>query len=245
MASVAKLKLQTRRAEDSHGLELVVTGGNIDEERACGMAAGTPIEFRELFFNTPARLKFMKTVATEQSAIAEVVQKLALVNHSVAFMLNADGRQLFSFPRSNSALERARQVFGPRLATRMLQFSLARPGLGANGLATMSQESFAPPRMVFTFVNGRAVRDKLLSRAVTQAYQTLMPRGRHPAVVLFLELRHDDVDVNVHPMKTEVRFKTAGAVFEVVYHALRDRLANQTDIGASTNAAPVSIMSDA
>ena len=238
MASVAKLKLQTRRAEDSHGLELVVTGGNIDEERACGMAAGTRIEVRELFFNTPARLKFMKTVATEQSAIAEVVQKLALVNHSVAFMLNADGRQLFSFPRSNSALERARQVFGPKLATRMLQFSLARPGLGANGLATMSQESFATARMIFTFVNGRAVRDKLLARAVSQAYQTLMPRGRHPAVVLFLELRHDEVDVNVHPMKTEVRFKNASAVFEVVYHALRDRLANQTD------AAPIPTSTD-
>jgi DNA mismatch repair protein MutL len=231
IASVAKLKLQTRRAEDPHGLELVVTGGNIDEERACGMAAGTRIEVRELFFNTPARLKFMKTVATEQSAIAEVVQKLALVNHSVAFTLNVDGRQLFSFARSNSALERVRQVFGSKLAARMLQFSLARPSLGAHGLATMSQESFATARMIFIFVNGRAVRDKLLSRAVSQAYQTLMPRGRHPAVVLFLDLRHDEVDVNVHPMKTEVRFKNASAVFEVVYHALRDRLANQTDAG--------------
>src|ERR1700683_3088300 len=106
MASVAKLKLQTRRAEDSHGLELVVTGGNLEEERACGMAAGTRIEVRELFFNTPARLKFMKTIATEQSAIAEVVQRLALANHAIAFSVAADGRNLFSFPRANSALER-------------------------------------------------------------------------------------------------------------------------------------------
>jgi DNA mismatch repair protein MutL len=245
IASVAKMKLMTRQGADAHGIELVVDAGNLEEERACGMAAGTRIEVRELFFNTPARLKFMKTIATEQSAIAEVVQRLALANHAIAFSVAADGRNLFSFPRANSALERVRQAFGGKLASQMLQFSLGRNGLSVTGLATMSHESFATPRMIFTFVNGRAVRDKLLSRAVTQAYQTLMPRGRHPAVVLFLELRHDDVDVNVHPMKTEVRFKTAGAVFEVVYHALRDRLANQTDIGASTNAAPVSIMSDA
>ena len=186
IASVSKMKLQTRRASDPHGIELVVAGGDIEEERACGMAAGTRIEVRELFFNTPARLKFMKTVPTEQSAIAEVVQKLALANHAIAVSLAAEGRQLFSFPRANSVLERVRQVFGGKLATQMLQFSLARGGLGVSGLATMSQESFATARMIFTFVNGRGVRDKLLSRAVTQAYQTLMPRGRHPAVVLFL-----------------------------------------------------------
>src|SRR6202162_711754 len=238
IASVAKMKLQTRRASDAHGIELILTGGDIEEERACGIAAGTRIEVRELFFNTPARLKFMKTLATEQGAIAEVVQRLALASHTIAFRLAADGRELFSFQRANSALERIRQAFGGKLASQMLQFSLARNGFGVSGLATMSQESFATPRMVFTFVNGRAVRDKLLSRAGTNAYQTLMPRGRHPAVVLFLELRHDEVDVNVHPMKTEVRFKNSGAVFEVVYHALRDRLSNQTEPAPLESAPP-------
>jgi DNA mismatch repair protein MutL len=245
IASVAKMKLQTRQHSDAHGIELVIGGGDIEEERACGMAAGTRIEVRELFFNTPARLKFMKTIATEQSAIAEVVQRLALANHAIAFSLAADGRQLFSFPRANSVLERVRQAFGGKLASQMLQFTLGRNGLSVSGLATMSQESFATPRMVFTFVNGRAVRDKLLARAVTQAYQTLMPRGRHPAVVLFLEIRHDDVDVNVHPMKTEVRFKNSGAVFEIVYHALRDRLANQTDIASMSETPAPAEMSDA
>jgi DNA mismatch repair protein MutL len=240
IASVAKMKLQTRPTADPHGIELGIAGGEIEDDRACGMAAGTRIEVRDLFFNTPARLKFMKTVATEQGAIAEVVQRLALANHAIAFSLTADGRQLFSFPRANSVLERVRQAFGGKLATQMLQFSLARNGLGVSGLATMSQESYATARMIFTFVNGRAVRDKLLARAVTQAYQTLMPRGRHPAVILFLELRPDDVDVNVHPMKTEVRFKNPSAIFEVVYHALRDRLANQTD-PVATDASPTAI----
>jgi len=111
----------------------------------------------------------------------------------------------------------------------MLAFDLDRPGIRAQGLAATSQESFATGRMIFTFVNGRSVRDRMLIRAIEQAYQTLIPRGRHPAALLFVEMRHEDVDVNVHPMKTEVRFRNGGAVFEVVYRAIRDRLADQTE----------------
>jgi DNA mismatch repair protein MutL len=110
----------------------------------------------------------------------------------------------------------------------MLPFDLDRPGIRARGLVATSQESFATGRMLFTFVNGRSVRDRMLIRAIEQAYQTLIPRGRHPAAVLFLDIRHEDVDVNVHPMKTEVRFRNGGAVFEVVHHAIRERLADQT-----------------
>ncbi len=229
IASVAHLRLKTYRPGDPHGVELSAVGGNIESERACAMAAGTQVEARELFFNTPARLKFMKTPASEQGAVAEVVQRVALANPSVAFSLRADGRALFALARAASVLERARQVFGPVLAGKLLGFSGGRDKLSVSGLATMSQESFASARMLFTFVNGRPVRDRLLLRAVQQAYQTLLPRGRHPAVVLFLEVRPEDVDVNVHPMKTEVRFRSPGPVFELVYHALRDRLANQSD----------------
>src|ERR1700722_18441785 len=93
--------------------------------------------------------------------------------------------------------------------------------------------------MLFTFVNGRAVRDRMLIRAVEQSYQTLIPRGRHPATLLFIDMRPEDVDVNVHPMKTELRFRNGGAVFDVVYHAIRDRLSDQTDsASASTSAEP-------
>ncbi len=229
IASVSHLKLQTRRPADTHGAEIAAEGGNIDDTRECAMAAGTRIEVRELFFNTPARLKFLKTVATEQGAIAEAFQRIALANHHVAFTLTADQRKVFELPRATSALERVRQLFGPKLAGSLLPFELDRPGVRARGLAATSQESFATGRMIFTFVNGRSVRDRILIRAIEQAYQTLIPRGRHPAAVLFVDIRHEDVDVNVHPMKTEVRFRNAGAVFEVVYHAIRDRLADQTD----------------
>jgi DNA mismatch repair protein MutL len=229
IASVSHLRMQTRRAADDQGVEVGAEAGNIEDTRTCAMAAGTRIEVRELFFNTPARLKFLKTLATEQGAIAESFQRVALANHHIAFRLSADGRVVFDLPRANSVLERFRQVFGPKIAAKMLAFDLDRPGIRAQGLAASSQESFATGRMIFTFVNGRSVRDRMLIRAIEQAYQTLIPRGRHPATLLFVDMRPEDVDVNVHPMKTEVRFRNGGAVFDVVYHAIRDRLADQTE----------------
>ena len=236
IASVSHLRMQTRRTADEHGVEVVAEAGNIEDTRTCAMAAGTRIEVRELFFNTPARLKFLKTPATEQGAIAESFQRVAIANHHVAFRLTADGRTVFDLPRANSVLERFRQVFGPKLASKMLAFDLGRPGIRAQGLAASSQDSFATGRMIFTFVNGRSVRDRVLIRAIEQAYQTLIPRGRHPAALLFVDMRPEEVDVNVHPMKTEVRFRNGGAVFDVVYHALRDRLADQTETAPVANA---------
>jgi DNA mismatch repair protein MutL len=187
--------MQTRRAADEHGVEVAAEAGNIDDTRACAMAAGTRIEVRELFFNTPARLKFLKTTATEQGAIAEAFQRIALADHQIAFRLSADGRTLFDLPRANSVLERFRQLFGPKLASKMLGFELDRPGIRVQGLAATSQESFATGRMIFTFVNGRSVRDRTLIRAVEQAYQTLIPRGRHPATLLFVDMRPEDYGI--------------------------------------------------
>ncbi|MGB9380157.1 DNA mismatch repair endonuclease MutL [Candidatus Binatus sp.] len=246
IASVSHLRMQTRRAADDNGVEVAAEAGNIEDTRACAMAAGTRIEVRQLFFNTPARLKFLKTLATEQGAVAESFQRVALANHHVAFRLTSDGRVVFDLPRANSVLERFRQVFGAKIATKMLAFDLERPGIRAQGLAASSQESFASGRMIFTFVNGRAVRDRMLIRAVEQAYQTLIPRGRHPATLLFVDMRPEEVDVNVHPMKTEVRFRNGGAVFDVVYHALRDRLADQTEGASAANSddAPAPAASD-
>jgi len=245
IASVSRLVLQTRRANDETGVELIVTGGDLEQTRGCAMAPGTRIEVRELFFNTPARLKFLKTSATEQAAAAEALQRLALANPQVAFRLNADGRTLFDLPRAVSVLERVRQLFGPKLADRMLGFELEDAGMRAWGLLTMSQESFPTPRQVFTFVNRRAVRDRALMRAVALGYETLIPRGRYPAVALFLELRPEDVDVNVHPMKSEVRFRRSGAAFELVYHAVRARLADQNATAGSLPASRASEMTPA
>lgn len=227
IASVSRLKLQSRRHGDPQGTELSAEAGKLTETRACAMAPGTRIEVRSLFFNTPARLKFMKSIATEQGTVAEAVQRLALANPAVAFRLDAEGRTIFDLPRAVSVLERIRQTHGARIAGAMLPFEFSGAGMRAWGLCLQSQESFPTARLTLTFVNRRAVRDRVLMRAITQAYQTLIPRGRYPAVVLFVELRPEEVDVNVHPMKTEVRFRRAGAVFDLVYQALRTRLKDQ------------------
>ena len=228
IASVARLRIVTRRAADLAGVEIVVEGGEISLTRECAAAPGTRIEVRELFFNTPARLKFLKTLATEQGAAAEVIARLAIAHWRVAFRLSAEGRVVYDLSRAASVLERMRQLHGAKVASRMLHFDSQRAGARVFGLATISQDSYPTPRMVFTFVNRRAVRDRVLQRAVQQAYDTLIPRGRYPATAVFVEMRPEDVDVNVHPMKTEVRFRNSGAVFEAVYHALRARLADQT-----------------
>jgi DNA mismatch repair protein MutL len=232
IASVARLRIVTRRAADLAGVEIVVEGGEISLTRECAAAPGTRIEVRELFFNTPARLKFLKTVATEQGAAAEVIARLAIAHCRVAFKLAAEGRVVYDLARAASVLERMRQLHGAKVASRMLHFDSQHAGARVFGLATISQDSYPTPRMVFTFVNRRAVRDRVLQRAVQQAYDTLIPRGRYPATAVFVEMRPEDVDVNVHPMKTEVRFRNSGAVFEAVYHALRARLADQTLGGA-------------
>ena len=228
IASVAQLRMLTRRAADLAGIEIVAAGGEISLTRECAAAPGTRIEVRDLFFNTPARLKFLKTLATEQAAAAEVIARLGIAHWRVAFKLVAEGRVVYDLSRAASTLERMRQLYGAKVASRMLPLDSERAGARVFGLATISQDSYPTPRMVFTFVNRRAVRDRVLQRAVSQAYDTLIPRGRYPAVAVFVEMRPEDVDVNVHPMKTEVRFRNSGAVFEAVYHALRARLADQT-----------------
>jgi DNA mismatch repair protein MutL len=228
IASVSHLRMVTRRADDLAGTEITADGGDVTLNRECAAAPGTRIEVRELFFNTPARRKFLKTVATEQGAAAEAIQRLALAYPRIAFKLIADGRTVYELSRAAAPLERLRQLFGAKLASRMLYFDATRAGVRVSGLAATSEQSYPTARMVFTFVNRRAVRDRMLARAVAQAYDTLVPRGRHPAAVVFVELKAEDVDVNVHPMKTEVRFRTSGAVFEAVYHALRNRVANQS-----------------
>ncbi len=238
IASVAEMRLQTRRRGEDCGVEMLINGGHVEQIRDCPLAPGTRVEVRNLFFNTPARLKFLKTAVTEQTVVGEVIQRAALANRRVAFRLNADGRVIFELSRASSLLERARQLFGARLAERLLSFVFSCGSVSISGLTSISQESFATPRLVFTYVNNRPVRDRMLLRAIARAYESLLPRGRHPAVALFIELPAAEVDVNVHPMKTEVRFRQSGRIFELVYSVLRERLKDQTcsEIALKVNA---------
>ena len=239
IASVSRMELKTRRPDDLSATHLSVVGGEMVSRQDCAMAPGTRIEARDLFFNTPARLKFLKSATAEQSAAIETVQRLALGCPPIAFELRVDGKTVLDLAPAGGLLERFRQLYGAKLAARMLPTVGGGDGVKIQGLISLSQESFPTARMLYTFVNGRAVRDRLMIRAIGNAYATLLPRGRYPAAVLFITLRAEDVDVNVHPMKAEVRFRRGGAVFETIYRVLRDRLANQTAPDFPAAASPV------
>ncbi len=238
IASVSRMELRTRRREDLSGIHLSVEGGEVNSSQECAMAPGTRIEARELFFNTPARLKFLKSPAAEQAAIIEVVQRLALGAPAIAFELRVDAKSVLDLAPAAGVLERFRQLYGVKLASRMLPVAGTAEACRIEGLISQSQESFPSARMLYTFVNGRSVRDRLMIRAIGNAYATLLPRGRYPATALFIALRPQEVDVNVHPMKAEVRFRRGGAVFEAIYRVLRDRLANQSAVPAAAGITP-------
>ena len=238
IASVSRMELKTRRRQDLTGTHLGVAGGEPVLRQECAMAPGTRIEARELFFNTPARLKFLKSAAAEQAAAIEIVQRMALGRPAVAFALRVDGRIVIDVAPAAGLLERFRQLYGARLAAAMLPVAGGIDAVRLEGLTSHSQESFPSARMLYTFVNGRAVRDRLLIRAIGNAYATLLPRGRYPAAVAFIAMPPQEVDVNVHPMKAEVRFRRAGAVFDCVYRMLRERLADQTLANQIADRAP-------
>ncbi len=238
ISSVARVVLRTRSRSAAHGVELKLEGAKPVAVQACAMAPGTRLEVRDLFFNTPARLAFLKTRSTEQSACVEVVQRLALGNFTTAFRLRVDGREVLDLAPAAALAERFRALYGRRLAEAMLSFEAGRPALRVFGLASQAHQSFPTSRMTLAYVNGRLVRDRMIAQAVAQAYQTLLPRGRHPAVVLMIELEPTEVDVNVHPTKSEVRFRRAGSVFEAVYHALRERLASSGAGAAASSGLP-------
>ena len=179
IASVAQLRMLTRRAADLAGIEIVAAGGEISLTRECAAAPGTRIEVRDLFFNTPARLKFLKTLATEQAAAAEVIARLGIAHWRVAFKLVAEGRVVYDLSRAASTLERMRQLYGAKVASRMLPLDSEHGGARVFGLATISQDSYPTPRMVFTFVNRRAVRDRVLTASGLAGL-----RHAHPARAL-------------------------------------------------------------
>ena len=228
IASVAKLTLASRSgAED--GWRIVVDNGRVLEDGPAAVPQGTRVSIQGLFARVPARRKFLKSERSELSACLDVVRRLAMAHADVAFELRHDGRRLLACDASGSMLESGRVA---RLATLLgLEFTdnsapvdLDRDGLRLGGLAGLPTYNRGVSDHQFLFVNGRPVRDRLLVGAVRGAYQDLLARDRHPVVALFLDVPHDFVDVNVHPAKTEVRFRDAALVRGMIVSGLRRAL---------------------
>jgi DNA mismatch repair protein MutL len=227
ISAVSRTTLISRRAEVLAAVQVVVRHGVLVETRDAGAPVGTRVEVEDLFGNTPARRKFLKSPATEVGHVNELVTRTALAWPQVGFALRHGGRLLLELAAVERDEERVRQVFGAERSRAMLPFANRGAGGHACGWLTGSHLTFPTARQIYTYVNRRYVRDKLVTHALLAGYSTLLMHGRYPGAVVFLEVPFEDVDVNVHPTKSEVRFRRAGAVHELLAQGVQARLREQ------------------
>jgi DNA mismatch repair protein MutL len=225
IAAVSRLFLRTKTTRDNEGTEVEFNGGKLVAVRDVAWPGGAEVEVRDLFFNIPARRKFLKSDATESFHIANLVQHYALANPQLAFLLVNNGRDVIRVAPAQSLKERAYQVLGGALLDKLVEVDAEGDALRVTGFVSNPQEQRSSRDAQYLFINRRFVRDQLIGRALSEAYRAMMPSGTYPAAVLFISVQPTEVDVNVHPAKTEVRFLHEGAVLafvrDAVSHALR------------------------
>lgn len=224
IAQVSRFELTTRAAGEAHGLRLLVRGGELVDSSPWAAPGGTQVSVAELYFNTPARRKFLKSRDTEQAHIVETLRRLALAYPEVQFRLSTPAKELLAAPAPQTFLERVACLYGPELAAHLLAFQVEGGSWAASGLISHPDFSLAATRFQVFLVNRRVVQDRLLAAVLKAAYQGRLPKGRHPGAFVRLTLPPDQVDVNVHPAKAEVRFADAGRVYAFLLSALRQGL---------------------
>ncbi len=224
IGAVSRMAITSRARSAPSGHRLCVDGGKKDEIRPTGTTLGTTIEIKDIFFNTPARRKFLKAPATELSHICDVINRMALAHPQVHFRLHHDARTVADYIAVSDPKDRLSQVFGRDVARGLASFQWSQGERAAHGFLSSAPASYPNARYLLTFVNRRYVRDKVLTHAVLFGYETLLMKGQYPAVVLFLELPFGEVDVNVHPAKYEVRFRRQSDVHQAVSRAIRQAL---------------------
>jgi DNA mismatch repair protein MutL len=247
IGAVSRLMITSRKRGADAAWSLAVEGGVKGTPQPAAQGAGTRVEVRDLFYATPARLKFMKTPRSERDQAVDMVQRLAMAYPGIAFTVTGDeGRVLLRLNPVPPSLdgdpqmarrERLAAILGASFADNALLLDARREGVRLTGLAGLPTLNRATARDQYLFVNGRPVRDKLLVGAVRGAYQDFLARDRHPMVALFLDLPEDEVDVNVHPAKAEVRFRDAGLVRGLIVGGLRQALAAAGHRASTTVAA--------
>lgn len=230
IASVARVTLTANTQEQQQAWKVECAGQ--DMEATVSPAAhpvGCTVEVRDLFFNTPARRKFLRTENTEFKHLEEVIKRIAMSRFDVGFHLRHNGRSIHQLKPAHTAQEKARRVMslsGPAFMDNALQLEMAgHDGLGLSGWVSLPAFSRSQADLQYFFVNGRVVRDKLVTHAIRQAYQDVLHHGRHPAYILYLQVDPKWVDVNVHPTKNEVRFRDSRSVHDFIFSALHRALA--------------------
>jgi len=238
IGAVARLSIATRHASEPHAWAIEVDAGVKSDLKPAALSQGTRVEVRDLFYATPARLKFLKLDRTEAEAVRDVVRRLAMSRPDVAFTLAGEERAPVTFaaalPGATGRLTRLGDVLGSDFRANAVEIVADREGIAIEGFAALPTLTRANTLGQYLFVNGRPVRDKLLLGAVRGAYADYLPRDRHPLVALFVTLEPREVDVNVHPAKAEVRFRNAGLVRALIVSALKAALARETTRAATT-----------
>ncbi|HEY6100066.1 MAG TPA: DNA mismatch repair endonuclease MutL [Anaeromyxobacter sp.] len=239
IASVARFRLDTSPSNDGAGTRIEVEGGTLREAGDIARPRGTTVEVRDIFFNTPARRKFMRAGPTEAGHVTEAVVRLALARADVGFTLRSGGRAVLGARAGAGLADRVAQALGREAHRHLVAVDATRGAVRVHGLVCSPDHSEATGRALYLFVNGRWVRDRGAAHAVLRAFAGSLPAGRHPAGALFVELPLARVDVNVHPQKHEVRFAEAREVYDAVYHAVASTLRTTPWLGRASAAAPV------
>ena len=229
IGAVARLSIQSRAQGAAEAYEVAVDGGRKSKLKPAALAAGTRVEVRDLFYATPARLKFMKSERVEAAAIADMVKRLALARPEIAFSLTTEERTAFRLEACppglmDHGLARLGRILGPDFVKDALPVRAMRGPVSIEGFAGLPTLHRPNSLQLYLAVNGRPVRDKLLAGTVRAAYGDLVPQGRYPMLALFLTMPPDEVDVNVHPAKTELRFRDPNGVRSLIIGALREAL---------------------
>jgi DNA mismatch repair protein MutL len=230
IGAVARLSLQSRARGSNDAYEVTVDGGRKSKPKPVALAQGTSVEVRDLFYATPARLKFMKSERAETASITETVKRLGLAQPAIAFSLANGERTMLRLaaaaPGTEIALDRIGRILGDDFVADALPVNASRGGLSVQGFAGLPTLHRPNGLQLHLVVNGRPVRDKLLGAAARAAYGDLVPNGRYPMLVLYLTVPPDEVDVNVHPAKAELRFRDAQIVRSLIVGAVREALGN-------------------
>jgi DNA mismatch repair protein MutL len=237
IASVSRFTLATRRAGDISGTEIRINGGRMEEVTETGCPPGTRIDVRQIFFNVPARRKFLKAPATELNHIRQVFMLYAMGRPDVGLRLSVDDRELYRLDGDSQLEDRIRQLYGPEILRDLVPVEWTNGGWSIRGLVSKPVLHRSDKSEQYIFVNGRPASAPILGYAVGESYQEHLPRGRHPLIFLFIDLPPDEVDVNVHPTKKEVRFRHAAplrdAMMTAIRHALHPPKNNQPAAGMS------------
>jgi DNA mismatch repair protein MutL len=224
IASVSRMEILTRAFEEDTGTHIVVEGGEVKTVEEVGAPIGTTVTVRDLFYNVPARLKFLKSVPTELGHIIETVTRYAFAYPDVSFRLVHERQELIFTPGNGDLLTAAASIWGRETVQGMVQVDYERDGIRVWGLIAPPHQTRPTRQHQYFFVNLRPVRNKTLTAALDEAYKTLTPEKRYPACILLVGIDPRQVDVNVHPAKIEVRFQREQAVFETVVNAIRAAL---------------------